>query len=428
MASWRFSVGSLVSRAVAAPAAVSPAAADSLLPLANLGTGYPDQEGGLTWRSDGAYAIDFDTNLLAASSSAADAPTGWRDLLNVLGGTPGLPANPPDWGAYGARNPALRLYRPVVQEIEMMPGESVKLELGIYRPSGAAGATGIQVRVVDRSTGKGWNGSAWADGGILDSESTADTWKDIAETITADTTRTERTVYLVIIEPVAASYDATSYVYASANGAAGAPVLYAAVDACALVGHELPADTDVALVPQGGGTTLTLTVAQPSCYVVGVAAQLVRTWRLTIQLPAGVQPRPKIGEVWIGSARTMLVGSPVMPIGGEEGAPGQLVVETGRGRREVVPDDARPSGELALQFRATTAAAFRQIRDEIARLTRFGADPLLLLPGEDFDGAGRVYHGRVEDRLAWSIVTRTAGGESLRTFALPFRESPFASP
>ena len=207
MADWRFSIGSLVSRAANPPVAVAPAAADTLLPLANLGSGYPDQQGGLQWRADGAYDVDFDLNLLAISSARADAPSGWSDLLLDLAGTPGLPADAPSWGNYGGRNPALRLYRPVVQYIDVMPGEAVKLSASIQWPAAAAGATGVRVRVVDGWSGKGWNGSAWADGGVLDSQTVADTWKDVAEQIDADAARAERSIYQVIIEPIAATFD-----------------------------------------------------------------------------------------------------------------------------------------------------------------------------------------------------------------------------
>lgn len=428
MADWKFGVGSLVGRAAIDPAAVAPAAAAALLPLSNLGSGYPDEQGGLQWRSDGTYAIDFDLNLLADESERADAPTGWVDLVNLLSGTPGLPANPADWGNYGARNPALRLFRPVVQEREVMPGEQLALAIGIYRPSGAAGVTGVQVRVVDRSTGKGWDATygTWTEDGVVAEQTTSDAWLDVLETIDADPARSERTTYLVIVEPQAAAYGATSYAYASANGAAGSPALYAEVDLCAVVGHNLPDDAVVTLDPQPAGTSLTLALAQPSAYVVGVAPQLVQTWRLSIQMPDGVQPRPELGEVWIGTAQTMLIGSPTMPIGGEERAPGQLSLVTAESRREVVPSDKPyPSAELALQFLTGTDSNFQQLRAAVARATRYGADPVLLLPGDDWDGAGRVHHGRVEDRLVWSVITRTSGG-SLRSFALPFYESPFA--
>jgi hypothetical protein len=426
MASWDFGVGSLVSRAAAEPVPVAPATEDAELPLANLGSDYPDEEGSLAWRADGAYAIDFDLNLLALSSARSDAPTGWADLLNLLAGTPGLPANPPDWGTYGARNPALRLFRPVVQLLDVMPGEAVKLSCSIQWPAAAVGATGIRVRVVDSWSGKGWDGAAWADGGVLESQLVADAWKDVVDQIDADPARTERSTYSVILEPIAATFDATTYCYASAAGAAGSPAFFAEVDAVAIIGHNLPADADVTLVPQPAGTTLTLVPAQPSMYVVGAAAQLVQVWRLVIQMPTGNQPRPILGEVWIGVARTWLVGSPVPTFSGRESTPGQISVEAGK-RREVVADEARPVQELSLAFRAPDGVSFRQIRDEIMRLTRFGAEPIVLFPQAEFDGAGRVYHGRVADELSWSIITPTATGDA-RSFGMPFTESPFAGP
>lgn len=422
---WKFGVGNLVSRAASDPAAVAPAAADSLLPLTNLGTGYPDEQGGLTWRSDGAYAIDFDTNLLADDSDAADAPTGWRDLLNILGGTPGLPANPPDWGTYGGRTPALQLFRPVVQLIDVMPGETVKLLASIRWPVAAVGATGIQCRVVDGWSGKGWNGSAWASGGILESQAVADTWKDIAEEITADTERGERSTYAVIFEPLAAAYGATTYCYVSLNAAAGSPALVAAVDTVAVVGHNLPANATVTLVPQPAGTTLTLTAAQPSMYTVG-AAQYVQTWRLTIQMPAGIQPRPILGEVWIGQARTLAGHAPTLPYSLTEGDPSQVRVESTGGRLDVLGTGVPARAELMLSF-TFDDAAYQQGRDEVARLTRHGEEPLLLLPSDSFEGAGRLYHGRLGQEVAYSRIS-PGTTDALRTFTWEFSESPLAAP
>jgi hypothetical protein len=134
-----------------------------------------------------------------------------------------------------------------------------------------------------------------------------------------------------------------------------------------------------------------------------------------------------LGEVWIGKVRTMLVGSPTPELGGEESSPGQIRVDGPRKRVEVIPDDASPVTSLEMVFRARDDASFRQMRDEVMRLTRYGADPLLLLPGERLDGAGRVYHGRVEGRLAWSTITPLETGAA-RSFAMPFLESPFAAP
>jgi hypothetical protein len=253
-------------------------------------------------------------------------------------------------------------------------------------------------------------------------ETSGGSWLDVAEEIAADAARTERTTYRVIIEPVAGSYGPTTYVYASE------PALFAEVDLAAVIGHDLAADATVEFAPYPAGTpVVALAPAQPSMYAVATSPVLAQVWRLSIDVAAGNQPRPILGEVWLGLARTLLAGSPVLPIGLTESAPGQLVLEAGRKRKEVVPDDAREVTELDLQFKARNDAHYRQIRDEIARLTRFGADPLLLLPGPTFEGAGRVYHGRIEDKVAYSLISPVDGG-SIRSFALPFTESPFASP
>jgi hypothetical protein len=122
----------------------------------------------------------------------------------------------------------------------------------------------------------------------------------------------------------------------------------------------------------------------------------------------------------------MLIGSPIMPIGLTESSPGQLQAEGARGRLEIVPEDEPPVAEIELQFRAATAAAYQQLRDALWRATRSGADPLLLLPAPSFAGAGRVLHGRVENRVTFSW--ETPGADGVRAFALPFHESPFAAP
>ena len=64
---------------------------------------------------------------------------------------------------------------------------------------------------------------------------------------------------------------------------------------------------------------------------------------------------------------------------------------------------------------------------QVARLTRHGQEPMLLLPDASFEGAGRVYHGRLGDEVAYS---RIAPGttEAIRTFTWAFEESPFAAP
>jgi hypothetical protein len=428
MANWGFSVGNGAALSATAPVAVSPAAADAVLALANWSSGYPDELGAFVWRSDGAYAADFDLNRLKATSLRSDAPTGWFDLPLYMAGTPGLPTNPPAWGTFGGRT-ALKFYGPIAQDVDVMPGESVQIRGGIYLLA-ASTATSVVVRVTDLTTGHQWDagGSSWDDDGVIESQSTDDTWKDFAVTITADATHKERRLYRVTVTPTAATYSSSTYGYISANGGSGSPAIFGSVDTCALIGHNLPSGATVTLSPQPSGTAITLTARQPSCHTTATSAILAQVWRLAITIPSALRPStpaPRIGTVWIGTARSMTIKGPANNIGVEESSQNQLRVET-RGRIEAVPDTSRPTGTLTLAFTAGTDADFEQIRSEFMRLTRYGADPMLLLPDITFDPDALPIHGRVRNRLSWTVLERTTGNESARSFGIPFDESPFA--
>jgi len=104
--SWGISVGNASQRTPRATVAISPAVTDTLLPLSRIANGHPSDEVSFEWRADGVYKADIDHNVLAETSSRADAPTGWRDALLAFANTPGLPANPVVWGTYGVE----RLY------------------------------------------------------------------------------------------------------------------------------------------------------------------------------------------------------------------------------------------------------------------------------------------------------------------------------
>ncbi len=417
---WRYSIGNLAQRAPADPTAVSPAAEDSILPLVNLASGFPDEQGGLQWRSDGVYDIDFDLNLLAISSSRADAPTGWSDLLLLLAGTPGLPADPPDWGSYGGRTSVLRVFWPSIEDVDVMPGEDFKLKVGLYRPSGAAGATGARVVVTDLWSGKSWNGSAWTDGGVLATQSSSDAWSDVDEEITADANRTERSTYRVLVEPVAASYGSTSYVYFSLNGTNGSPALVAEADLMAIIGHNIPDDAVVAF----GATSMS--PAPPSFYTTD-ASVYTQTWRLSIDMPSGNRVRPIVGEVWIGKVRTLLGGAPILPIALTEGDPSQVRVKTLGGRVEVLGTGVPTRASMMLNF-TFTDAAYKQARNEVTRLTRNGEEPLLLLTSDSFEGAGRLYHGRLGSEVTYSRISNSPGTNvAVRSFGWEFEESPLAA-
>jgi len=413
MATWKYSIGNLVSRSPYDPVGVSPATEDTLIPLTNLGSGYPDEQGGLTWRSDGVYDIDFDVNMLAISTSRADAPYGWEDLINKVSGTPGLPTNQATFGTYGTRTSALRFYRPSSQEVEVMPGEDFSLNCGLYRPSAASGSTGTRVIVTDLWSGKSWTGSAWASGGVALTQGSSDAWSDSTEEITADTDRTERSTYRITFEPIASSYDSTTYGYASLNGTNGSPALVPEADVFALIGHNLPSGSTVAL----GSTSLT--PLWPSFFAEDTASY-TQSWRLSIDMPSGTQPRPILGEVWIGKVRTFLRGP--RKVQRSEGDRNQKRIESARGRIEVVSDNAKaPNSDITFQF-TVAESEYEQVRDEVCRGGKFGAEPMLLLPDAAFEGTGSIYHTRVSDAVQFGRI-----GTTLRTFTLDFTESPFAA-
>jgi hypothetical protein len=302
-----------------------------------------------------------------------------------------------------------------MQEIDVMPGEDFKLEIGLHWPTAAAGATGARVRVTDTWSGKSWDGTtdAWTDTGVVAEQTVADAWLDVSETIVADANRLVRSTYRVVIEPVGASYDATSYVYFSMNATSGSPALYAKADMVALLGHNLPVGATVTV------GTETVTVTPVSC-IAEFTAKFLQTWRLDIAMPAGNQPRPRIGELWIGAARTFLK-KPLPGIAMTEGDQFQLRVEGAQGRMEVLSDQRLPAQKLMLTLKTTGDAPYEQYRSELTRGTKFGKDPMLLIPEDDFDGDDRVIHGRVGQVVAYSVTNK-----GWRSFSIEFAESPFA--
>lgn len=418
MANWGYSVGNVVSRAAAAPVAVSPAAQDTKLLLSYLGSGYPDQFGALQWRSDATYAFDVDTNMLPRTSELDGAPNGCEDSLTRLAAGRhvgiGLSANPCDVGTYEGRT-AYRLFRPESWDVDVMPGEDVLFEAGLRLAAGST-ATGVRVRVVDLHTGDGWEGGStddWAPDGVA-AEHAADSWLDVSVMVAS--VSTQRRTYRVILEPTlppATDYGATTIIYVSD------PALIPPVDLVAAISHN--ADIGLVATPSTGAP-ISVTAAQPSCWGLGTGPQWARSWRISISQIGGMSPRPVIGELWMGLYREILAGGPVT-ISLKEQSWGKSL-EGARGRRQVIPDLAPETEELQLAFKARSAAHMEQIRDEIARLTRHGAEPLLLLPGARLDSAGRIYHGRIGESVDYSAMVPDGTGAAW-AFGLTFSESPF---
>jgi len=408
---WKLAVGNLISRAPAAPAA-SGASPDPLYPLTDLGNGHPDDPGRLLRETDGAYAITFDLNLLAASSSRIDAPTGWADLANRLAGTPGLPAFPPEQGTFAARANSLKFYGPVYQDVEVMPGEDLLFAGGIYRPSASA-VTAVQVVVIDLATGKQWDGvaSAWNNStDPLAAQATDDTWLDVSRTIT--NASDERTTYRVILVPVGGS-GSTFYAYASDPG------LAAEQDFVAVIGNNIPAGSTMTWAD--GTVTATLTPAYPS-FSATFTASTKRAWTLSIAMPTNQKDftaAPYIGELWSGRLVDM-VACPGFPFDIIEGDIAQVRLEGGLGRESVFTETERPTRAFKLKFTATNDAQYEDARDSFLRATRYGADPLILVPIDALEGVGTLWHGRIGPETTFSRISNRK-----RTFEVNLRESPF---
>jgi hypothetical protein len=218
----------------------------------------------------------------------------------------------------------------------------------------------------------------------------------------------------VIVSPIAGSYGATTYVYTSLGGGSGAPAMYGEVDFAALIGHNLPSSATVTL----DGLTFSPITAISTWDTVGSTYD--RVWRLSIQMPAGNQPRPKIGELWIGTLRTFLRG-PDPGITVKEGDRAQIRVVSAQGRQEILTDQRIPAGEVSLKIRTFTDAAYLQYKEEVNRGTRFGADPILLVPVDELEGSARLIFGRVGQTVSYSH--KEAG---YREFTVEIQESPMS--
>ncbi len=423
MALWQFAIGNAVQRAAASPVAALSSAEDALFGLSYLGNGLTDEPARWARNASAIYGADVDLNQLAASSSRADAPTGWFDFLNLVEGTPGLPGDPPDFGDHGGRNPSLQFFRPVAQDVDVMPGEVVTVEGGLYLPSGSS-ATAVRLRVIDLFTGRSYDGTtnAWLDGDYYIAEQTStDAWLDFAELIAADVDRTERAAYRVLLEQDAASYDSASFVYASANGAAGNPALFPSIGFAAIFGHNLPADATVSVQESGGGgSPIALTPLVPSFFG-SASAQAFRSWRLSITMPAGSESyheRPYIGELWLSQVADM-TWCPAFPFELTVEDPGQIRSDGGYGRVYVTSDAPRELHGLKLNFKTNGDDGYQQIRRSVMQATRQGADPLVLVPVSTLEGVV-AYHGRMANAVAYARRNNTR-----REFVVPFQETPF---
>lgn len=407
---WKLALGNLISRAPAVPVATGAAAEDALYPFADLGNGHPCDPSRWEWDNGGEYVAEFDLNLLAATSARTDAPSGWADLALKLAGTPGLSANPPEWGTFEGEANSLKLYNAIFQDVEIQPGEDLLFECKLFRPA-ASDATGVRVVVIDLGTGKQWDGAGneWNnDPEPLAEQTTDDSWLVVSEPIV--NVSTERTTYRVILAPEGGT-GASYYVYVKD------PALTAEQTFVALVGHNLPEGAVVEW--SDGSVTATVTVVSPSAWEEFTASK-ARAWTLTITMPANtadLTEAPYVGELWAGRL-VDAAACPIYPFDILEGDISQVRIEGGLGREDVFTEMVRPSRLFTMKFKTTNQTQYEGARDGFLRACRYGADPVILAPILTVEDA--IWHGRVGTETTYSLIGRTK-----HTFEVKLRESPF---
>lgn len=430
MSTFRFSAGNLVSRAPAAPVAATPSAADSTFGVADLGNGYPDEPARWAWNASGTYRVNLDLNLLEVASSRTEAPTGWGDFGLERDGTPGLGPFPPGWGMFGGSDLALRIYRPVFQDFQVMPGETIRVQVGLYLPA-ASSATQAWATLIDLETGEQYDaaGEAWNTSlAGLGGQAATDAWLDLDVEVPATDGRTRRAAYRLILGLDAAAYDGTAYAYYRGRED-HEPSAVGPFSVAAIVGHDLPVDSAVTITENGGegGVAVSLTPAQPSFfgYTFGEAELLHRFYQVQIQTAAGmlgVQGRPFVGELWMGAIQDFAwcpafpfviededLAQVRLPAGGHSTAP-----RTRRGFTVAHHADQI----IRMKFKANDDG-YRQVRDVLQDATRHGVDPLLVLPNSALEGDA-CFHGRVDKK-----VTYTRDNLMRRSFDVILTCSPF---
>lgn len=429
MGNWQVAVGNGVFRSAVAPVTFGIPQEDPLYPLSNFGLGQPDTAA--RWERIAApavYAAVVDLNMLANSSPRADAPTGWADFINAAAGTPGLPANPPVIGSFATRSNVLEFFRPVFQDVPVMPGETVTVSAGLYLP-GASTSVAVKLRVLDLSTGKSYDGltNAWSTLDVrVAQQGVTNTWLDFQETIPADPARLVRGNYRILLEQDSPPHGASTFCYAS-NGTSlltnGIPAIYPDVDFGAIIGHNIASGSTVTLGDTlGGPAILTLSpIVFPSMFDTAVAASQIQQWRLTISMPtasADFRERPYIGELWLGTIADM-AWCPRFPFDLTLGDSGQVRAPGGYGRQNVFSDAVRARARLKMNFEADDAG-YLQARDFLEGATRHGADPLLIMPVDTLEGADAIYHARLNNEVLYSRVNNQR-----RRYSLIAEEDPF---
>jgi hypothetical protein len=155
-------------------------------------------------------------------------------------------------------------------------------------------------------------------------------------------------------------------------------------------------------------------------YLVG-NSEMSQSYTMSIQMPAGNYQRPRIGELWMGKLTTMLRGAdPDIDI--KEGDPAQLRVMGASGRQEILSNITRSFSSVLIKIRTFTEAQWNQYKNLLFKGTRYGADPVVVVPPSDLQGSGRVIHGRIGP-----VIGTKHKDKSWKEFSVDLTESPFAS-
>lgn len=149
-----------------------------------------------------------------------------------------------------------------------------------------------------------------------------------------------------------------------------------------------------------------MTVAKPAFYVVLGSTVYRRYWRFRHGLDGSLLNggnAPVFGEMVIGYAEA---AARPQDYGWTLGKKFQQVrTQTQLGAEAVYLFGEHEQRRLGLNFSPTTAAEFLELRDRLYRVTRGGADPLVIVP---YDSEDVVIHGRLGPELAIKreLITR----------------------
>jgi hypothetical protein len=133
-------------------------------------------------------------------------------------------------------------------------------------------------------------------------------------------------------------------------------------------------------------------------------------------------PIPSVGEIVVGYVEDLLPAGFPFKVGLMEA--GQVRNETAAGDAYVYNPGPNALRDLTLRWTYVGDAAEEVLRDRLYRVSRGGADGVILVPPDNLvEGVGCIF-GLPEADFGYSIEAPTTGPELLRTATLAIRELP----